>query len=199
MVATLTSGAGRPNMAGALPGNGRLAWALRGISETESFADKPTKEIATYTASGTVSYALSDRLALTTGLGFGIADDDNPTGDMEFTNGDVSTALIATYATGGLSFFEQDAISFSLAAEYNISQREPSVSVDVLFRLELLTGRNAVLACALCNRDSIVWWWQARLMQGCKNIVGQLFVQRKQAHISVGTCGNVRAAFKQQF
>jgi len=106
-----------------------LAWDR----ETESFADKPTKEIATYTASGTVSYALSNRLALTTGLGFGIADDDNPTGDMEFTNGDVSTALIVTYATGGLSFFEQDAISFSLAAEYNISQREPSVSIDVLF------------------------------------------------------------------
>ena len=106
-----------------------LAWDR----ETESFTDKPNKEIATYTASGTVSYALSKRWALTTGLGFGIADDDNPAQDMEFSNGDVSTALIATYATAGLPFFEQDAVSFSLAAEYNISQREPSVSIDVLF------------------------------------------------------------------
>ena len=106
-----------------------LAWDR----ETEWFADKRDKEIASYTVSGTVSYALTNSVALTTGLGFGIADDDNPAGDMEFSNGDVSTALIATYATGGLPFFEQDSISFSASAEYNISQREPSVSIDVLF------------------------------------------------------------------
>lgn len=62
-----------------------------------------------------------------------------PTMPIDNYNNSISGGLSVGVVSGrdadfwGWSFFEQDAISFSLAAEYNISQREPSVSIDVLF------------------------------------------------------------------
>lgn len=109
--------------------SGSVTWD----SETETFANKPDNTTRTYTAVGTISYLLSERMSLTTGLGKGFADDDNPEKDMQFTNGDLSTGIVFGYATEGFPFFARDSVSLSAAYEYNIDQNETMISVDLTF------------------------------------------------------------------
>ncbi|HHA18323.1 MAG TPA: hypothetical protein ENK70_01285, partial [Methylophaga sp.] len=94
---------------------GSVSWD----SETEKFADKPDSTIKTYTAVGTISYMFTERMSLTTGLGKGFADDDNPGQSMQFSNGDLSTGIVFGYATEGFPFFARDSVSLSAAYEYN--------------------------------------------------------------------------------
>lgn len=101
--------------------------------ETEKFNDAPENKVSTFTAVGTITYALTDWLSLTTGLGKGFADTDNPDKKMKFTNGNLGTGISVGFATPGLPQFVQDSIGFSIAYEYNITQRETSVSFDVTF------------------------------------------------------------------
>ncbi len=96
-------------------------------SETETFDDKPNKTVDSYTFIATVNYAIGDRWSVTTGLGQGIADDDNPDGDVKFNFGDVATGIAVGFAIS-------DKIGASFAWEYNISQKEPSISVDIGYR-----------------------------------------------------------------
>ncbi len=108
---------------------GSVSWD----SETEKFADKPDNTIKTYTAVGTISYMFTERMSLTTGLGKGFADDDNPQQSMQFSNGDLSTGIVFGYATEGFPFFARDSVSLSAAYEYNIDQNETMISFDLAF------------------------------------------------------------------
>ncbi len=112
-----------------LVASGSVAWD----SETESFSNKPDNTVRTYTAVGTLSYLLTERMSLTTGLGKGFADDDNPDQAMQFTNGDLSTGIVFGYATEGFPFFARDSVSLSAAYEYNIDKNETMISFDLAF------------------------------------------------------------------
>ena len=101
--------------------------------ETETVSAKPDKTVQTYTLVGTLSYLISKRFSLTTGLGKGVASDDNPEGTTRFTSGDISTGVVAGFATDGFPFFVRDSMSFSVAYEYNLDQRETMLSFDVTF------------------------------------------------------------------
>ena len=106
------------------------SWALSVTwdEETESFSDKPDKVISTYTAVATITYGLTDRFSLTTGLGKGFANDDNPDRKTQFTSGDWGTGVALGYTVplGG-----PRSLAASLAYEYNLSERETSLSVDL--------------------------------------------------------------------
>ena len=96
--------------------------------ETEQFIDRPDKSVRTYTLIGTISYNLTQNFSLTTGLAHNIADDDNASGSMKFKSGNVSTGLSLGYSW---PLSERNSISASMAYEYNISENEPSASIDV--------------------------------------------------------------------
>lgn len=101
--------------------------------ETETVADAPDSKTDTYTAAVTISYGLTKRLSVTTGLGKGFANTDNPSGSMRFTSGDLATGIVLGWSTPGLRCFERDSIAFSLAYEYNITQNETTLSFDIAF------------------------------------------------------------------
>ncbi len=109
--------------------SGSVTWD----KETERFTNKPDNTVQTYTAVGTLSYLLTERMSLTTGLGKGFADDDNPDKDMQFSNGDLSTGIVFVYATEGFPFFARDSVSLSAAYEYNIDKNETMISFDLAF------------------------------------------------------------------
>ena len=96
--------------------------------ETERFVDRPDKVVRSYSVLGTVSYNLTEKFSLTTGLGLEVANDDNNSGTMKFKSGDVSTGLALGYTT---LLSERYSLGASLSYEYNISNNETSVSADV--------------------------------------------------------------------
>ncbi len=104
--------------------------ALTWDEETEEFPDKPDAVTATFTAVASISYSVTDRFSLTTGLGKGFANDDNPEGKMKFSNGDLGTGIVAGYA---FPISNRRSISASLAYEFNLTQNERSISVDVSY------------------------------------------------------------------
>ena len=73
-----------------------------------------------------MNYVLSRLLTLTTGLGKGFLDDDNRDREMRFTSGDLGTGL-------ALGINLPDLLGLSVAWEWNITQKEPTVSVDLTF------------------------------------------------------------------
>ncbi len=101
--------------------------------ETEKVAAAPDPEVDTFAAAVTISYSLTKRLAITTGLGKGFADTDNPSGSMRLTNGDLATGIVLGWSTPGLRHFERDSIAFSVAYESNIPKNETTLSFDVAF------------------------------------------------------------------
>ncbi len=109
------------------------AVALTWDSETETFLDRPNQNTKTLTLVGTISYSMTSWLSITSGLGKGFADTDNPENTMRFTNGDLGTGIALGFATPGLPQFVRDSIGFSVAYEYNITQKETSVSFDVSY------------------------------------------------------------------
>ena len=104
------------------------ATSLTWDEETERFANRPDKVVETYTLIGTISYNLTPSFSLTTGLGKGIADDDNADGSMKFKSGDVSTGLSLGYSW---PIGPRNSLAGSFAYEYNISENEPSISIDL--------------------------------------------------------------------
>ena len=89
-----------------------------------------TEAVRTFTGALAGSYLLSERFSLSTGLAKGFLDDDNPEKTYKFTNGDWSTGLILAYAfpTGKATF-----IGLTSSLEYNISQKEFSLSLDLSY------------------------------------------------------------------
>ena len=129
---------GFEDLAGCAPavsifGSARCGKRHKVYRETEEIDTAPNVEVDTFTAAGTISYGLTKRLAITTGLGKGFADTDNPSKSMEFTNGDLSTGIVLGWSTPGLKHFERDSVAFSLAYEYNFTQDETTLSFDVAF------------------------------------------------------------------
>ena len=106
-----------------------LAWD----EETERFEAKPSKSMQTISAMGNLSYNLSERFSLTLGLAKGFADDDNAAESMQFSSGDVGVGVALGIATPGLPQYVQDSIGLSLNYEYNLSQEETTISLDLVF------------------------------------------------------------------
>ena len=104
------------------------AISLTWDEETEQFIDRPDKVVRSYALIGTISYNLTPRFSVTTGLAQDIADDDNASGSMKLKNGDISTGLSLGYSW---PLNRRNSLGVSFAYEYNISENEPSVSVDV--------------------------------------------------------------------
>ncbi len=102
------------------------SFALTYDQEHDRPANRPSKTVNTFTAVGTVNYVLSRLLTLTTGLGKGFLDDDNRDREMRFTSGDLGTGL-------ALGINLPDLLGLSVAWEWNITQKEPTVSVDLTF------------------------------------------------------------------
>ena len=98
-------------------------------SETDRSQIEPVR---TFTGALTASYLLSDKFSLATGLAKGFIDDDNPQKDYKFTDGDWSSGIIVAYIipTGKASF-----IGLTTSLEYNLSQKEPSISLDLSYAL----------------------------------------------------------------
>lgn len=118
----------------ALGGRWFVAGALTWDRETEHVDDAPDPPaVDSFTAVGTVSYGVNDWFSITTGLGKGFADNDNPDRAMRFANGDLGTGIAFAFATPGLRHVARDTIGFSVSYEYNFAQSEASISVDVTF------------------------------------------------------------------
>ena len=58
----------------------------------------PVKKVNTFTGAATVAYLVTESFSLTTGLGIGFLDDDNPQQEYRFTSGDLGTGLVLGYA-----------------------------------------------------------------------------------------------------
>jgi hypothetical protein len=101
--------------------------------EREKKPGAPDAEVDSFTASATITYSITDRVSLTTGLGKGFADTNNRSQSMKFTNGDLTTGIVIGYSTPGFQQSGRDSIGYSIAYEYNLNQNETSVSFDVAF------------------------------------------------------------------
>jgi len=106
--------------------NGALAWDR----ETEQ-----NKQTATYTLIGTVSYAFSRLMNFTVGYGKGIADDDNKDKQMQFSSGDSSVGIALGSRIPVFPESSRYSLGFSVAYEYNISENEPDISLDLAIGL----------------------------------------------------------------
>ena len=87
--------------------------------------------IDTFTALGTVSYKMKEWVSLTTGLGKGFADNDNPSSTMKLTDADWATGVAVGLQAPPLTGSFRDSFGLSAAYEYNISKKETSLSIDV--------------------------------------------------------------------
>ena len=87
----------------------------------------PDKVVNTLSLIGTVSYAVTEHVSLTTGLGKGFADDDNSGQSFKFADGPWSTGVAV-----GLTLPLKDNLFLfaSGAYEYNLSEGETSISFD---------------------------------------------------------------------
>ena len=97
--------------------------------ETSRQTGRPTKVVNSFAAVLLVNFALSPRWSLSTGLSQDFLDDDNMDGELQFKLGDVGTGLAV-----GVSL--PNSVGLSLAWEWNISESEPSVSVDISYSWE---------------------------------------------------------------
>ena len=102
--------------------NASLAW------DTETAKDKQTD---TYTLIGTVSYAFSPLMNITAGYGKGIANDDNKDKHMQFTNGDSSVGVALGTRIPVFPKSSRYSLGFSASYEYNISENETDISLDL--------------------------------------------------------------------
>ncbi len=109
------------------------AVALMWDRETENKIEGPDTEVDSYTASATISYAITENVSLATGLGKGFANTDNASQSMKFKSGDLSTGIVVGYSFPGPTSTARDSVVLSLAYEYNISEKETMVSLDAAF------------------------------------------------------------------
>lgn len=108
-----------------------LAASIAWDEETERTVDSPDKVVRSFTATGTVSYLLTERFTLTTGLAKGIANTDNSSRSMKFAGGDLNTGIAIGYGLPAFPAESPYSLGISLAYEYNISAKETAVSMDL--------------------------------------------------------------------
>ena len=104
-----------------------VAGALAYDQETEPRRDLPNKLVNTFTGTATVSYSVTEHFSLTTGLGVGFLDDDNPKQEYRMTGGDLGTGLAVGYVWPWMA---DRAFSLSCAYEWSLSDDEASLSFD---------------------------------------------------------------------
>jgi hypothetical protein len=89
------------------------------------------KTVNTFTGVATVDYSFLRWLTVSTGIGKGFASDDK--GSLRFEDGDWSTGVSFGISLPDLPFTARDSVSLSLAWEWNITESDPSVSMDISF------------------------------------------------------------------
>ena len=114
----------------------KLPWSVAASIMFDREHDKPQGDpetvVNTFTFALTVNWSAARWATLTTGLAKGFLDDDNPNQRLEFiTNGDWSTGLSLGISLPDLPFTVRDAFTLSAAWEYNLTKREPILSVDL--------------------------------------------------------------------
>ena len=95
--------------------------------ETERRDTQPDKIVDAYTAVWVINYSLSSRWSLSTGLAQEFMNDDNAESELRFGLGDVSTGISA-------GFSPTNSVGISFSWEWNITESEPSISVDFSYR-----------------------------------------------------------------
>ena len=109
-------------------------WALSpSLAYDQEMEQKTTGEgiVNSFTLVGTISYFITQKLSLTTGLAKGFIDDDNRDKVFRLANGDWSTGLALGYNLPDLPFWERGSYGLSVSYEYNITKSEFSLSVDL--------------------------------------------------------------------
>ncbi len=99
--------------------------------EIEKPSDKPSKQINSWTLIPTITYLLNSRFSLSTGVGQGFADDDNPERKMRFKKGNLGTGVVLGISLPDMPFLERDAIGLSVSWEYTFGEKQPSISTDL--------------------------------------------------------------------
>lgn len=117
-----------------LSGPWALSPSLTYDKETDRSKDNPGVT-NTFTFIGTISYFLTEKFSLTTGLAKGFLDDDNPERKIKGVNGDWSTGLAFGYNLPDFPFWARDSYGLSAALEYNMTKAEFSFSVDLTIGL----------------------------------------------------------------
>lgn len=104
--------------------------ALAYDEETERRNGQQDKIVQSYTPTFSWSYPISARWSLATGLGKGLFNDDNKEKKMELTEFNEEWAVGAIAA---FTLFQngRHRTSISSSLEYNISEGEPALSVDI--------------------------------------------------------------------
>jgi len=106
-----------------------VAGAIMWDQETTR-GDKP-KMVGTFTTAITGCYLINHLFSVGTGISKGFMDDDNPQKTYKFSDGDWSTGIFGAYQFKKGVF--GNPLSVSASFEYNISQNETSISVDLAY------------------------------------------------------------------
>ena len=77
--------------------------------------------INTFSFVTTLSYSLTSKISVTTGLGKGFMDDGNSSKSFLFTNGDFSTGIAIGYTLPDVPNIQRELIGLSASYEYNIT------------------------------------------------------------------------------
>ena len=89
----------------------------------------PKTVVNTFNLVVAINATVTRWLTLTTGVGKGFLDDDNPDQKLKFTDGDWATGLAAGILLPKPPF--SDAWNLSVAWEWNLTKKAPSVSSDL--------------------------------------------------------------------
>jgi len=106
-------------------------WAVNGALSWDREKKETGVSVETYTFVATVSWIITERFSLTTGLAKGFADNDNKEAKMQFTNADLGTGLAIGISLPELKFWALETVALSVSYEYNISASETDVSLDL--------------------------------------------------------------------
>lgn len=68
---------------------------------------------------------------MTTGIGQGFADDDNPSRGMRFTRGSLGTGIVLGIGLPDLPWLSPGSTTLSIPWEYTFGESQPSLSVDL--------------------------------------------------------------------
>ena len=85
------------------------------------------KVVDTYALIVTGNYQFAERWSITTGIARDFADNDNPEEKLKVAWGDWSTGVAFGYAPN-------DSVGLSFSWEWNITDREPAISMDVTYQ-----------------------------------------------------------------